>query len=192
MSRAYRVKVRETMRQVIRAEDHVGTRLELLEVLPPEAMADLLRVELTARGFQPHDHDNTLIRRRDGITVTVEPETGTVTVRAESDQEVEHEGVREGFADEDWGRAGRARTEEQLREGLRKDFEREAGKKTAELQRQVTDRLERQLLELRPELDRVANRVTAEALKRRAAQIGQIKEMTDDPQTGSLTIVLEV
>jgi hypothetical protein len=192
MSRAYRVKVRETMRQVIRAEDHVGTRLELLEILPPEAMADLLRRELTGRGFQLHDHDNTLVRRRDGITVTVEPETGTVTVRAESDQEVEHEAVREGFADDDWGRAGRARTEEQLREGLRKGFEREAGKKTAELQRQVTDRLERQLLELRPELDRVANRVTAEALKRRAAQIGQIKEMTDDPQTGSLTIVLEV
>jgi hypothetical protein len=190
MSRAYRVKVRETLRQVIRAEDHVGTRLELLEILPPEAMADLLRRELIGRGFQPHD--DALVRRRDGITVTVEPETGTVTVRAESDHEVEHEAVREGLAYDDSGRAGRARTEEQLREGLRKDFEREAEEKTAELQRQVTDRLERQLLELRPELDQVANRVTAEALKRRAAQIGQIKEMTEDPQAGSLTIVLEV
>src|SRR5947209_917223 len=102
------------------------------------------------------------------------------------------EAVREGLAYDDWGRAGRARTEEQLREGLRKEFEREAEEKTAELHRQVTDRLERQLLELRPELDQVANRVTAEALKRRAAQIGQIKEMTEDPRSGSLTIVLEV
>src|SRR5438105_4225673 len=126
MSRAYRVKVRETLRQVIRAEDHVGTRLELLEILPPEVMAGLLRQELIGRGFQPHD--GALVRRRDGITVTVEPESGTVTVRAESDQEFEQEAVRQGFADDDWGRAGRARTEEQLREGLRKDFEREAEK----------------------------------------------------------------
>ena len=46
--------------------------------------------------------------------------------------------------------------------------------------------------DLRRELDQDVNRVTAEALKRRAAQIGQIKEMTEDPQSGSLTIVVEV
>jgi hypothetical protein len=38
----------------------------------------------------------------------------------------------------------------------------------------------------------VVNRVTAEALKRKAASLGQIKEMTEDPQAGSLTIVVEV
>jgi hypothetical protein len=194
MSRAYRVKVRETLRQVIRAEDHIGTRLELLEILPREATAELLRRELIGRGFQPQDKDGTgnLVRRRDGVTITIDPEAGTVTVRAESDQEIEHVAVREGTTYDDSGRAGRARTEEQLREGLRKEFEQEAQKQTAQLQRQVTDRLERHLLELQPELDQVANRVTAEALKLKAAQIGQIKEMTEDPQTGSLTIVLEV
>jgi hypothetical protein len=41
-------------------------------------------------------------------------------------------------------------------------------------------------------LDQVVNRVTAEALKRKAAQMGRIKEMTEDPQAGSLTIVVEV
>ena len=30
------------------------------------------------------------------------------------------------------------------------------------------------------------------ALKRKAAQLGAIKEMTEDPQTGSLTIKVEV
>jgi hypothetical protein len=56
----------------------------------------------------------------------------------------------------------------------------------------VTDRLEGQLRDLRQELDQVVNRVTAESLKRKAAQLGQIKEMTEDPQAGSLTIVVEV
>jgi hypothetical protein len=190
MSRAYRVKVRETLRQVIRAEDHIGTRLELLEILPPEAMGELLRRELIGRGFQPQQ--GALVRRRDGVTVTIEPEAGTVTVQAEMDQEVEHEAVREGTTYDDWGRAGRKETEQQLREGIRQEFQQKAEKQTAQLQREVTDRLERHLQELQPELDQVANRVTAEALKQKAAQIGQIKEMTEDPQTGSLTIVLEV
>jgi len=42
--------------------------------------------------------------------------------------------------------------------------------------------------QLRKELDQVANRVTAEALKRKAAQLGQIKEMTEDPESGSLFV----
>ncbi len=60
------------------------------------------------------------------------------------------------------------------------------------MQTKVTDRLEQQLAGLRQELNQVVNRVTAEALERKAAQLGQIKELTEDPQTGSLTIVLEV
>ncbi len=60
------------------------------------------------------------------------------------------------------------------------------------MQTDVTDRLEGKLCDLRSELDQVANRVTAEALKIKAARLGQIKQMTEDAQSGSLTIVLEV
>ena len=108
MSRAYRVSVKESQNRVIRAEDHVCTDLEILEVLPPEQMGELLSQELEKRGFE-----------RDG------------------------------------------------------------------------DKLEGQLQDLRQELDEAVNRVTAEALKRKAAQMGQIKEMTED-ETGNLTIVVEV
>jgi FtsH ternary system domain X5 len=56
----------------------------------------------------------------------------------------------------------------------------------------VTDRLERELGDLRRELDEIVNRVTAEALKRKAASMGSIKQLTEDPEVGSLTIVVEV
>ncbi len=56
----------------------------------------------------------------------------------------------------------------------------------------MTDKLEARLGDVRKEMDEVVNRVTAEALKRKAASMGQIKEMTEDPQAGSLTIVVEV
>jgi hypothetical protein len=188
MSRAYRVRVRETLRRVIRAEDHVGTMLELLEILPPEAMADLLRRELIGRGFVAEGES--LVRRGDGVTVAVDPASGSVTVRAEASEDVELEASGEGVAYEELRR--KRELEEQLREEARVDLERKAGQKADELRRGATDRLEAELLGLRAELDGVVNRVTAEALKRKAAQIGQIKEMTEDPRSGSLTIVLEV
>ena len=43
MSRSYRVSVRECQNRTIRAEDHVSTQLEILEVLPPEQMAKSTR-----------------------------------------------------------------------------------------------------------------------------------------------------
>ena len=190
MSRAYRVKVRETARHVIRAEDHVGTTLELLEVLPREAMAELLRQELLGRGFEA-DGD-ALVRRGDTSTIEVCPATGEVTVRAEHAEEVEVSAQREGYADTDWGAHGKAKAEAGLREQIRDDLKTQAEAKTRQLQGTVTDRLESELAGLRAELDRVVNRVTAEALKRKAAQLGQIKELTEDPEAGSLTIVLEV
>ncbi len=81
---------------------------------------------------------------------------------------------------------------ESLREELQRDLQKKAADKETGLQTKVTDRLEAQLGGLRQELDQAVNRVTAEALKRKAAQLGQIKEITEDPQAGSLTIVVEV
>ncbi len=190
MSRAYRVRVRESLRHTVRAEDHVSTSLELLEILPCEEMADLLRQELIRRGFQ--EEGQALVRREDGLTIEVDPATGSVTARAEIAEEVEHHGEREGVADTDWGSSGRESTEAALRERLREELKARAARGDAGVQKKATEILEGALVDLRGELDQVVNRVTAEALKRKAASLGQIKQMTEDPEAGSLTIVLEV
>ncbi|MBI1917588.1 MAG: hypothetical protein HYS12_23080 [Planctomycetes bacterium] len=189
MSRAYRISVRESLRRVLRAHDRVSTQLELLEILSPEEMAELLSQELEKRGFERKDGE--LVREQNGVQVSVDPKTGTVTVASESSQEVELEGSREGTA---WDDAGPSATNVRagLKKQLQQDLEKQADKKTSELQSQVTDRLEKQLGDLRQELDQAINRVTAESLKEKARRMGQIKEMTEDPQTGSLTIVVEV
>ncbi len=189
MSRAYRISVRETLNRVIRAEDHVSTQLELLEILPPEVMAQLLRAELEKRGFECEGEE--LVREQDGVVVSVDPKTGTVTVHAEASHEVELKGERTGWAaDEDGTNAKRVR--ETTRKELQKELEGRAGVERERLQSQVTDRLEARLGDIRKELHQAVNRVTAEALKQKAAQLGQIKELTEDPQSGSMTIVLEV
>jgi hypothetical protein len=189
MSRAYRVSVRESQNRTICAEDHVSTQLEILEVLPPEQMAGLLADELERRGFQ---RDSTrLTRKQNGVTVTVETTTATVTVAAEASEETTIQAERADRAYDDVGPHAKV-VRENLKKQVEKDIEKKVGEKTASLQTKVTDRLEGELSDVRQELDQAVNRVTAEALKRKAAQMGQIKEMTEDPQAGSLTIVVEV
>jgi hypothetical protein len=189
MSRAYRIAVKESQNRVIRAEDHVSTDLEILEVLPPEQMAGLLADELANRGFE-RDGD-TMTRKQHGVTVSVNTTTGTVTVGAEAEEVTTIEVQREGRAYDDIGPHAK-QIRDSLKDEAKKDIDKKAGEKKAALQTKVTDKLEGELTDLRQEMDQVVNRVTAEALKRKAAQLGQIKEMTEDPQAGSLTIVVEV
>lgn len=189
MSRAYRIRVHESLQRVVRAEDSVQTQLELLEILPCEQMAELLGQELERRGFTRDGQ--TLSRTQEGTTTTVDLTTGTLSVQSELAEQVSLEGERTGRG---WTHSSTSpeETKEKLKEQVRKDLENQAKQKEAGLQQQATDRLEAQLGDLRRELDQAINRVTAEALKVKAAQLGAIKEMTEDVEAGSLTIVLEV
>jgi hypothetical protein len=189
MSRAYRIRVRESISRVLRAQDKVSTQLELLEILSPEEMGALLADELERRGFKKKGA--VLTRQNEGVTVTVDVKTGTVTVQAEACETVSEEGERSATSWEETGHQAE-RMKRDLREALRKDLDKAAQAREAGLQSKVTDQLEAQLGDLRKELDQAVNRVTADALKQKAAQLGQIKEMTEDREAGSLTIVLEV
>jgi hypothetical protein len=188
MSRAYRIRVRESVTKVVKARDGISTQLEVLEILPAEQMGELLAQELEKRGYERRD--GVLVREHDGVTVTVDPATGTVTVQAEGAEEVELEAEKEGNSYDEAGSHGGVKRA--LQEAARKELEAQALREEARLQGAITDRLEGQLGDLRRELDQAVNRVTAEALKRKAAQMGEIKELTEDPQSGSLTIVVEV
>lgn len=190
MSRAYRIRVRESIQRVIRAEDHVSTTVELLDILSPERMGELLGLELEKRGFVRDGRSASRTTR--GVTVEVELDTGKVTVRAEAKDEIDLKEERETLADTDWSDSRKTQIEQTLKRQIQQQLNEQAADKQAELQRQITNVLEQELGDIRNELEGAVNRATAEALKQRAAEIGTIKEMTDDPQTGSLTIVVEV
>jgi hypothetical protein len=189
MSRSYRISVRESSSRVIKAEDCVSTQLEILEILPPEQMAALLTAELAQHGFEPEGEQ--MVREEDGVKIAVDTCSGTVSVTAEASEATNVEGEMQGRAYDDVGpHAGQVR--ESLRHELQKNLEKKIEDKTTALQGKVTDKLEGKLGDLQGELDKVVNKVTADALKIKAAQMGQIKQMTEDNETGSLTIVVEV
>src|SRR5262249_53517471 len=189
MSRSYRISVRECVNKVIKAEDKISTTLEILEVLPPEQMSGLLADQLEKEGYRRDG--NTLVKEEDGVVISVDAETGEVTISSQASESTKVEGERVGRAYDDVGpHAGQVR--ENLRQELQRDLEKKVGDRTQELQGKVTDKLEGKLGDLRQELDKVVNKVTAEALKRKAASMGQVKEIKEDEQTGSLSIVVEV
>lgn len=186
MSRAYRLRVRESLRRLVRTGDHVESELELLDILPAAEMAGLLADELARHGFQRRGER--LSRSRGGVSVSVQPATGSVRVASQLDEAVEVTAERQVVLTDRTSRHAREQVRKSLRKTLKQDLKKEADR----LQEQATDRVEAELAGLRRELDQVVNRVTAEALKRKAARIGQIKELSEDPESGSLTIVVEV
>lgn len=190
MSRAYRIKVSESLSKVIRASDHVSTQLELLAILPCDEMAEILAAELEAQGFERTEDG--LVRRSGDVTVAVDALSGTVTVTSETAQDLELKSTQQGYVYQEQSKTGRREAHDRLREKAQTEMEEQSDAKTAELQKQVTDQLEAELVDVQSELGQAVNRATAEALKRKASRIGQIKEMTEDPESGSVTIVLEV
>lgn len=186
MSRAYRIRVSESISETVRVEDGVCASLEMLPVLAKERMSELLGVELERRGFRRED--GTAVRTEaDGIEVSVDLATAQVTVKATGQKEVAKTADREVMLDEDSGAAGRTSAEASVREGLRRDLEQAKNAEQAKLAEEVTKRLERKVGDLKSELDQAVNRVTGDALKERASQLGQVESISEEAN-GGLTI----
>ncbi len=188
MSRAYRISVSESLNRVVQAEDGVCSRLELLPLLSREELAGLLAAELAGRGFK-QDGDVAVRTEPDGVRVAVDVTTGDVSVTLAEQAEVKLTATGEVTVID---RVGDKDAEAQARQKALDRLEDEA-KDTAERMREhVTRRLEGRLRDLKSELDAVSNKVTAEALKVRARQLGTVEEIHEDAATGSLTIKVRV
>jgi hypothetical protein len=190
MSRAYQISVSESVRRHVRVADGIRTSLELLDVLPADAMCGLLAAELQARGFC-REGEHMVRVEEDGIELRVGvsgDQAGQVTVRLCRDREVELTVSRSRRTEEEHAERERQALHDEVAAALARG-EREAH---ARLGAEVTQTLERKLRDLGRELDGIASRVTAEALKVRAGQLGEIQEISEDPETGSLTIKVKV
>ena len=190
MSRAYRITVRESTSRELKGSDEICTDLEVLEILPPEQMAELLKAQLKEKGFVEQE-DGKMIRQEGGTTVTIDPKTCEVSVKSDVTEEVSLEARREAFGYDDAGPSQkdiRGRVQQQLQD----DIEKKAEKETERLQGRATEALEKKLCDLQPELSEIVNKVTREALKQKAQQMGTVTEISEDEQTGNLTIKIEV
>ena len=170
------------MVRTVHVEDGVASPLEMLPILAPERMADLLADELVALGFE---RDGSTCRRTepDGIEVTVDLERATIAVKlgagAQLDETVE---LSAQTAIESQGAM-----ESRLRNDALRQLDDQLDVQVAALQRTVTAQLEAKLADLQHELDGAVGRATIGALTEKAAQLGRIEETHLD-DAGNLTI----
>lgn len=190
MSRAYKICISESVERHIHVSDGVLARLELLEVLPAVEMCELLAIELGARGFERTD--DTMVRvDEDGVEIAIAvggAGMGNVSVRLAREHDVDIRVERSRQTYEEHAETERAVLQQEVEQAI----DRRESSARATLSAEVTAVLERKLGDLRREIGRVESRVTAAALKTRAAQLGEIKEISEDPETGSLTIKVKV
>ncbi len=188
MSRAYRISVSESLNRVVQAEDGVCSKLELLPILSQEELGGLLAEELARRGFT-REGPIALRTEADGIRVAIDVQTGDVSVTLAAERAVELTAKGEQSVTQ---AGGEEQAREKAREKARARLEERASDAQEHLREDLTRRLEARLRDLKQELDGVTNRVTAEALKVRARQLGTVEEISEDPATGSLTIKVRV
>jgi hypothetical protein len=184
----YRVRVSESVTKLVHVDDAVATDLELLPVLDPTRMKELLAAELVARGFT-RDGDAARREEEGSVSVTVDLASGRVKAEVRSDENVALEAVHSANAASE---AGLPRAAERTRAALQAELGRALERREKALAEETTRRLEGRLSDLKTELDQVVSRVTIEALKLRARELGEIEELTEDAATGELTIKVRV
>lgn len=182
MSRAIQIRVAESVARVVHVDDGVQAPLELLPILALDRMAELLAAELAARGFE---RDGDLARRADpdGVIVEVDLRAATVTARIAATHAIDETADRTQTVDSDH----RAAAEDQLRDTLRRELDDRVATRAEALRAAATARLERRLGDLRAELDAAVGRATVEALKQRAASLGDVESVVEDA-AGNVTI----
>jgi len=186
VSRAIQIRVSESVVRTVHVEDGVQSQLEMLPILARERQAELLAKELEQQGFT---RDGKIARRKDpdGIEVTVDLETATVTVRLAADADLSESIERRANV----GVERREEAETSLRDDVMRDLDERLAQRTEALRKEVTQRLERKLGDLRKELDEAVGRATVAALTEKAASLGHIESVVTD-DAGNVAIKVKL
>ena len=196
MSRAYRVSVSGQEDRIVHVEDGVEGKVELLPILSPESMGDILAGELEAKGYArtTNDKGETVMVKlgEDNVTVEVNVATGTVHVSIAEDIKVSVEATVTGVADDDYHKDPTAEAKRQAEAGMKAALDKAEAPKREAARKTVTAKLEQELAKVRPELDQAVTGTTAKALVQKAASLGDIESVEGSAEDGNMTIRVRV
>jgi hypothetical protein len=182
VSRAIQVRVSESIVRTIHVEDGVVSPLEILPILAPERMAELLARELEALGFV-RDGGTCKRTAADGTEVTIDLAAATVAVRLGASSDLQASADRTGRVDI----GGESAAQAKLRGEALADIDQQLAAQAETLRQAVTAQLEAKVADLKRELDGAIGRATIGALTEKAGQLGRIEETHQD-DAGNVTI----
>jgi hypothetical protein len=186
VSRAIEIRVSESVVRTVHIEDGVQSPLEMLPVLASDRMAELLAAELEKLGFK-RSGDTATRTDTDGVEVTVDLKAATVSVKLGEKTRLEEDVTISGRTYAGGEQTSRAH----LKDVAIAELDKRLQAKTEALRREVTEKLERKLGDLKAELDGAIGRTTVAALTERAGQIGQIESVVDEGG-GNVTIKVKL
>lgn len=174
MSRGYRIAVPlQVARGTVTASDELCVDLDVLPILSQEEMRGLIKQSLQEKGWQEGKDGEMTKVLGEGAVAVLDKDGKTVTVRLETTREVQ----------------GSGQSEQEAKASLEtrsKEAEKEAKQRT-------TQTLARAEPGLRGELDDAVQKVYVEALKRKAAQMGQVESLQETKGSdGSMEITIKV
>jgi hypothetical protein len=186
MSRAIQIRVSESVVRTVHVEDGVQSPIEILPILAPDRMGELLAKELEDLGFI-RDGDKATRNDPDGVVVEVDLKTATVTARIGKSTKLEETiDRRANVAIE-----RQSVSEAALRDDVIRELDERLATRTETLRKEVTAKLEKKLGDLRKELDGAVGRATVAALTERAAQLGNVQSIVED-EAGNVTIKVKL
>jgi len=182
VSRAYRIRVADTLRQHAEIKDGIRTRLELLPVLPAERMAAILKSQLEARGFTC---DGAVATRElgEGVSIRVDIESSHIEIVMAEELALQVSGELSQVVEEEEAE----QREKQLQQALAAQLCSKVDEAQDEARQALTQKLKRRLGDIQQELDQLVNATIATALKEKAAQLGEVEEVVES-EDGSISI----
>ena len=186
MSQLYRISLKETVRRHIQIKDGIQTTLKLLPILAPEHLADLLAQALLSRGFEREGQQLKQVDEHD-IQICIDVESGVVTISRHYEEEVTLSQEQDVVIDDDI-RGSRQRAQKAFKSALEKHL----NHKEQALTTKITQMLEQKWVDIQQTLDDVVQQATAEALKLRASQLGEIIDVDENAETGEMVIRVKV
>jgi hypothetical protein len=186
MSRAIQIRVSESVVRTVHVEDGVQSPLEMLPILAPERMGELLAKQLEDIGFT-RDGKKATRTDPDGVIVEVDLETATVTARIGASSRLEESIDRRANVAEE----RKASSEAALKDDVIRELDERLSARTEALRKEITNKLEKKLGDLRKELDGAVGKATVEALTERAASLGNIQSVVED-EAGNVTIKVKL
>ena len=171
MSRGYQIEW-VSVRSSVQHGDRLDLEVGLLAILPDDQMRALLREELEREGWR-RAADGSLEADVEGTPVTLSPDGKTVSATKSVDASVGARGVDKQSADKELARAA------------------ETAK--GQLGEKVTKALAKVEAAVKPIVDAAVQRVYLEALKRKAASLGQLESVVETRgEGGELEVTIKV
>jgi hypothetical protein len=192
VSYPYRVVVSKAIEEIVDAQDRIVTKVALTPILPEDAMREVVKDVLKARGWEEVPGEPKKLRRTgpDGEEQVYDLETHTVTTEVRAKDTIKKEKTVEVVGD-----AVRKEDVEAEKDRLRvkasKDLEKrlavtdeERAERKQKLERDIAAKLEKGEAARKRDLNEALLDVYKEALKKKAASLGNVTSVKEEKRDG--------